>query len=222
MLPHFFFDWWFAPWGYAVNAPGHLPLAADLLGQRDGYRLWCEQARVTADLPETFDAGWQVVLGANDSELIATARLFAGLLAAREHNQSALAELPFADRKWCVSVAATQPLRSCEDVAYAAGDSIEVRGMFELARRLEHGFSGLWSRLRLILSPALAARVDSLLLDAAPAAESAGTSSTRAQRCWTLCRARVSSADMNGQNDADTNDASDDGELEDDHPVTLT
>jgi hypothetical protein len=37
MLPHFFFDWWFAPWGYAINAPGQLPLAADLLGQRDGY-----------------------------------------------------------------------------------------------------------------------------------------------------------------------------------------
>jgi hypothetical protein len=214
MLPDFFFDWWFAPWGYAVNAPEQLPLAADLLGQRDGYRLWCEQAGVTVDLPEAFDAGWQVVPGANDLNLTATARLFAGLLVAREHNQLVLAELPFADRKWCVSVAATQPLRSCQDVAYAADDSIEVRGMFELARRLEQGFPGLWSRLRLILAPAFAARIDSLL-QAASTAESAGAS-MRAQRCWALCRARASSADMNGPNDES------DGEYEDDHTATVT
>lgn len=209
MLPDSFFDWWFAPWAYADNVHGHFSLAVDWLGQRDAYRLWCEQVDVTADLPASLDPGWHVVAGDTGLELTATARLFAGLIAAREHNQSVLGELAFADRKWCVSIAATQPLRGYRDAPYAAEDSIEARGLFELARRLEQGFPGLWSRVRLMLPPALVARVDNLLEAALAAAENTDASSMRSQRCWTLCRARVSSA------------IADRGEYEDDGAVTM-
>jgi hypothetical protein len=190
MLPHFFFEWWFAPWDYAGDAPGRLPLPADRLAQRDGYRLWCEQARVPADLPAEFDPAWQVAATGDGNELIATARLFAGLLAAREHDQQALGALAFADRKWCISIAATQPLRSAGELPYAAEDGIELRGLVELARRLEQGFPGMWPRLRLMLPPAPASRTEALLEAVLPAPE---TSAVRAQRCWTLCRNRAAS-----------------------------
>ncbi|MEN3293144.1 MAG: hypothetical protein V7642_2397 [Burkholderiales bacterium] len=197
MLPDSFFDWWFAPWDYAVNAAPGLPFSGDWLGQRDAYRLWCAQAQVTADLPAGFDPGWLLVAGDSGPELTATARLFAGLIAAREHNQSVLGQLAFPDRKWCVSIAATQPLRGCPDVPFAGDDSIEVRGLFELARRLEQRFPGLWSRVRLLLEPTLVVRVEDLLKVSLAAAENADASSMRAQRCWALCRVRVSNMEIN-------------------------
>jgi hypothetical protein len=216
MLPDYFFDWWFAPWAYALEAAGQPPLSEDWLGQRDGYRLWCAQAHVAADLPASLDPGWHVVAGDTAPELTATARLFAGLIAAREHNQSVLGELAFADRKWCVSIAATQPVRGCQETPYAEDDSIEVRGLFELARRLDQRFPGLWSRLRLMLDPALGARVDSLLDVALAAAENSDASSMRALRCWMLCRVRVSSAEPA------MTIAGGRGEYEDDGAVTMT
>jgi hypothetical protein len=197
MLPDSFFEWWFTPWAYAVNASAQMPAPPDWLGQRDGYRIWCKQAGVPADLPAHLDPGWHVVTGDGPPEMMATARLFAGLIAAREHNQSVLGELAFADRKWCVSIAATQPLRGWQEAPYAADDPIEVRGMFEMARRVEQRFNGLWSRLRLIVPPAIASRVDSLLEVAGVGAENADASAARAQRCWTMCRARVSSTNTN-------------------------
>src|SRR3990167_9934149 len=113
MLPHAFVDWWFAPWSYAHAGAAHLPLAADHAGRRDGYRLWCEQAGIAADIPGNFDPAWSDAVCRDGTQLIAGARLFAGLIAAREHEQRLLDALAFSERKWCVSVAATQPLQRC-------------------------------------------------------------------------------------------------------------
>jgi hypothetical protein len=68
--------------------------------------------------------------------------------------------------------------------------------MFEIARRIEQRFDGIWARLRLIIPPELASRVDSLLEVALAGMESADASATRVQRCWTMCRTRVSSINM--------------------------
>jgi hypothetical protein len=202
MLPQPFFNWWFAPWTYASNVRVRLPFASDWLGQRDGYRMWCEQTKVAADLPERFDPAWHVAMADGGAELIAIARLFAGLIAAREHNQAVLGQLAFADRKWCVSIAATQPLRGCRELPYGPEDAIEVRGLLELARRLEPAFPGLWSRLRLMLPAAICDRVEELL-EPALAAENAEVSAVRAQRCWTLCRGRLATAAPLDENVAD-------------------
>lgn len=186
MLPHAFVDWWFAPWSYAHRVDAHLPLAADRLGQRDGYRLWCDRTGIAADLPGNFDPAWSDAVCTDGSQLKATARLFAGLMAARDHEQPVLDALPFAERKWCISIAATQPLLRCRQARYSTADAIEVRGLVELARRLKNGFPGLWPRLRLMLPAGEAAQVDRLL-DTAVATAS-DTSAVRAQRCWRLCR----------------------------------
>jgi hypothetical protein len=194
MLSHAFIEWWFNPWACAGSAPEWPLPAADTLGRRDAYRLWCAQALVVADLPPRFALPWHILAGLSGTELAATARLFAGLVAARDHQQAVLGELAVRDRKWCISIAATQPLRRAQDVPYTAQDGIEVRGLVELARRLEVAFPGLWSRLRLTLGPALAARVDALAPAAmASAAEDAAgvAASTRAARCWTLCHAHA-------------------------------
>lgn len=186
MLPHAFVDWWFAPWAYAHRAHAQLPLAADRLGQRDGYRLWCDRTGIAADLPGNFDPAWSDAVCTDGPQLMATARLFAGLMAAREHEQAVLDALPFAERKWCISIAATQPLLRCRQARYGTAESIEVRGLVELARRLKNGFPGLWPRLRLMLPSGEAEQVDRLL-DTAVATTS-DTSAVRAQRCWRLCR----------------------------------
>lgn len=186
MLPHAFVDWWFAPWSYADGGDAALPLAADQLGQRDGYRLWCDQSGIAADFPGSFDPAWSAAVCADRTELMATARLFAGLMAAREHEHPVLDALPFAERKWCMSIAATQPLVRCRQAQYGKDESIEVRGLVELARRLTNGFPGLWPRLRLMLPAGEAAQVDRLLGTAVATASDA--SAVRAQRCWRLCR----------------------------------
>jgi hypothetical protein len=193
MLPNAFIDWWFNPWECAAPAREWPLPAADALGRRDAYRLWCAHAAVVADLPQRFAPFWHVLAGMSGTELTATARLFAGLIAAREHQQAVLGELAFEHRKWCISIAATQPLRSAQGATYTAQDGIEVRGMVELAHRLERGFPGLWSRLRLTLDPALTARVERLAQSVVACAvdEAAATATSRVARCWTLCRLRA-------------------------------
>ncbi|OGB25906.1 MAG: hypothetical protein A3I66_12050 [Burkholderiales bacterium RIFCSPLOWO2_02_FULL_57_36] len=193
MLPPTFLDWWFAPWAHASGRTPCLPSAIDQLGRRDGYRLWCAEAGIDPDIPLHFDPAWHIAATADGTEFIATARLFAGLLAARDHDQAVLGALPFADRKWCVSIAATQPLQRCSHVRYDGGESIEVRGMVELARRLEHGFPGLWGRLRLTLPIALADKVDRLRHEAVAMELKLDACATRAQRCWQHCRNRAES-----------------------------
>lgn len=195
MLPSSFFDWWFSPWAYAADPELRLPLALDRFAQRDGYRLWCSLADVDPDLPPHFHAGWSIAVTSGGTEFIAAARLFAGLMAAREHDQTMLGQLTFEDHKWCVSVAATQPIIRCPQVEYAPDESIEVCGLVELARRLESGFPGLWSRLRLTLPRGLVDKVTVRLRDAAIATVESDAALIRAQRCWRMCTTRIESKD---------------------------
>ncbi|MDB5772250.1 MAG: hypothetical protein JWM42_2624 [Burkholderia sp.] len=197
MLPDSFLDWWFAPWGYAKDAPPYSALVADYMGQRDSYHLWCAQADVAANFPERFDPEWHATVTDDGSELVEAARLFAGLIAARRHDQTVLKQLQFDDRRWCLGIATTQPLDGCE-LPFAEDDPVEVRGLVELARRLEYGFPGIWSRLRLTLPAALAGRVGQLLGAALETGERAAAS-RRAQRCWSLCRARAARAALQFQ-----------------------
>ncbi|WP_156396904.1 hypothetical protein [Noviherbaspirillum sp. Root189] len=136
MLSSVFIDWWFEPWVYAERAVPALHPAAAQAGRRDAYRIWCEQACVAPDLPKQFDPAWQIAAVDSAAELVGAARPFAGLIAARQHDTAVLDELEFDDRKWCISVAATQPLVGCRDV-FADEDTIELRGLCEIARRLD-------------------------------------------------------------------------------------
>jgi len=193
MLPDLFIDWWFMPWAYARHAGA--PFGPDLLSRRDGYALWCAQAGVAPAVPDRFDPGWQVAMLREPQALARAATLFGGLVAAREQDQATLAQLPLADRRWCMSVAVTQPLKSCRGLAVADDDTRpQTRGLIELARRLEPGFPGMWSRLRLLLAPALAQRIDALL-PAAQAAAPPEASPVRAQRCWQICATRAQAED---------------------------
>lgn len=196
MLPDFFFDWWFSPWEYAPDRGPQMPLVQDRLGQRDSYRFWCKHAHIPADLPDQFDPAWHIATMVNGEELVAVARLFGGLFAARAHDHTLLSVLPFADRKWCVSVAAIQPLRASTGIYYTPEDSIDIRGLVELACHLEQGFPGLWGRLKLLLPPTLTGRVAQLLAAAQEAAPA--TSTARIQRCWILCRSHVTGDEMQG------------------------
>ncbi len=191
MLPDAFIDWWFTPWSYATSIPAHLPPAADLLARRDQYGLWCAEAGVRTDFPVDFDPGWQVAAVRAGPELRKAAELFGGLIAARAQDQSVLGRLLIADRRWCMSIAITQPLKACREVPFQPADPVEVRGLTELARRLEHGFPGIWPRLRLLLPEPQAHRVDTLLPAALAETEPAAGSAVRAQRCWHMCRVRA-------------------------------
>lgn len=164
--------------------------SADLIAKRDGYRLWCEQAGVRADFPERFNPSWHVAMVDKGAKLISTARLFAGILAARCHDEASLRQLKVADRKWCMSIALTQPLKACCGEQIGEGD-IETRGLAELSCRLEAGFPGMWSRLRLLLPEETAARLDSLMPDARSSGGEQAASEARAQRCWLFCQGRV-------------------------------
>jgi hypothetical protein len=190
MLPSTFVDWWFAPWrdGVAAPQPEHM---RDRLGQRDGYRLWCAQARIAPDLPARFDPAWHAAASAGP-QLLATARLYAGLIAAREHDTGALAALPPEQRLWCLRTASTQPLARCGHAAYDDADTLEARGLAELACHLEHGFPGLWPRLRLALPAGLNECVAQLL--AARPEHAAMPDPARPQRCWQMCRRRCDDA----------------------------
>ncbi|SFV13953.1 hypothetical protein [Pseudoduganella namucuonensis] len=193
MLSDAFIDWWFSPWRYAAGGPALPALAADPLAERDQYGDWCAAAGLRADMPGDFDPGWQVAAVDTAHLLRRAAALFGGLVAARAQDQPVLGHLSIADRRWCMSIALTQPLKGCGDVPFHPGDPVEVRGLTELARRVEHGFPGIWARLRLSLPEPLADRVDTLL-PAAPAFHAAtAASELRVQRCWQLCHARAAS-----------------------------
>jgi hypothetical protein len=197
MLSQSFFDWWFAPWNYAAYLPDSMLQAKDQLGLRDGYRLWCKQVQINADLPMQFDPSWNIAICTSADQLLLTAQLFAGLIAARENDTAALQTLPFADRKWCMRTAATQPLRRCCPISYTVDEAIEIRGLVELAVHLEPRCAGMWSRLRLMLEPALVDRIDPLMLATLAQAPDIEDSAARAQRCWRMCRNRVD-VTMNG------------------------
>lgn len=184
-----FLDWWFNPWDYAVDLvtpPAHMH---DALARRDGYRPWCRQAGLAADLPLRCAAGWSALAESDGQALLATAQLFGGLLAARQQQGAALAELAPAQRAWCLRTAALQPLVSYGEAQYLPADTLALRGLSELAHHLEHGFPGLWPRLRLLLPDDARSRIAQLraALDGAPPPAGA----LRVQRCWRMCRERV-------------------------------
>lgn len=188
-----FFDWWYAPWDYAAQSEhGPISADADLLARRDGYRLWCDAARVMADFPPSFDPLWSIAATDDAGQFATSLALFAGVIAAREHNNRILDQLGFADRKWCISLASTQPLRRAGKSESDDGESIELQGAVELAVRLQSGFRGLWSRLRLLLTPQQAEQIGKLLPHANTLA--AGVGVARAQRCWRMCSGRARSA----------------------------
>ncbi|QGZ42144.1 hypothetical protein IP92_05458 [Pseudoduganella flava] len=174
-----FVDWWHTPWRlpYAPQAWPDGAAPAGELARRHGYRLWCDAAGVPAALPATFDPQWQAMARCDGPALETAAGLYGGLLAARERDHAALARLPLAQRRWCMSVALTQPL-----TALVPGLAGTDRGLAELAAALAAGFPGLWPRLRLLLPPEQTAHI-------APAG--AAAASPRLARCWRLCAERA-------------------------------
>jgi hypothetical protein len=189
-----FLDWWFAPWSYLseVRLPG---LSDALVARRDAYRQWCAAAGAVPDLPCDFDAQWQIAALHHASQLSACALLFGGLFAARAHDAELLNSLPRDERAWCMSVSLVQPLMACTanlpDVADGIVD-VEVRGLAELAWRLEQGFPGMWSRLRGLVAGTRADTVDRLLLRSRTAGTLESVAARRrAQRCWRICCART-------------------------------
>lgn len=185
-----FLDWWFAPWSYL--APAALPGLSDApVARRDAYRAWCAAAGAVAALPPHFDAQWQIAAVRRERQLSDCARLFGGLFAARAHDAGALNKLPRAEQAWCRSISLAQPLVACATDLPDAADA-EVRGLAELAWRLERDFPGMWSRLRLLVPAAHAEAVGRALERgrAAGGRESAAAM-RRAQRCWRICRERA-------------------------------
>lgn len=193
MLSDAFFKWWFEPWTYARESSAHLPMAGDELARRDGYRLWCKEANVQPDFPPQFDPAWSAVATMDSEELTGAARLFAGLIAVRAFDQAVLHALSMDDRRWCASIAATQPLSGVRAVCGAATDAVEIRGLAELAARLEREFPGMWSRLRLLLPDASGKRVDELLANHRHLGEVTASAMARALRCWRFCCTRATS-----------------------------
>lgn len=179
-----FLAWWFAPWDLGGAQPGFAQ-GASALARRHGYRLWCEAARVPADLPPAWDSGWQMVAMSDAGMLRRAARLYAAMLAARSARPALLAELPLTERRWCMGVALTQPLQALTEPQAASG--LEAWGVAELAGALEAGFTGLWPRLRRVL--------DTDTIDVA-AAVLPPAAATRQLRCWRMCLERAARFDM--------------------------
>lgn len=206
-----FIDWWFSPWHYAldgaVDATAGPVAMHDDLARRDGYRLWCQRAGIAADLPQQGDAAWQALAETDGAALLATARLFGGLLAARQQQTGALAELAPAQRAWCLRTAALQPLVSHGAPLYQPATSLAVRGLTELAYHLHSTAPGVWPRQALALPTETRQPVDQLLQalhEQAPEA-AAPAGATRVLRCWRMCRDRVyDGADVDADTDADT------------------
>lgn len=191
-----FLDWWLAPWQLA-HAPALWPNGAGEpgpLARRHGYRMWCDAAGVPADLPERFEPVWQGLAALDSTALDEAACLYAGLLAARAHDAGQLALLPLAQRRWCMSVAQTQPLVALSapvQPGHAGQDALVQRGLAELARALADGFPGLWPRLRLLVPPG---RLLSLAGDGPGTAQipvTAPAALARVSRCWSLCAAHA-------------------------------
>jgi len=189
-----FIDWWFSPWSYGdvegrsggfATALSSLT-ASDTLARRDAYRLWCAELKVVAELPPSFDPAWSLAATADAKEFGATLRLFGAVIAAGGRDEALLGELPFNDRKWCMSIASTQALVAGPRPAA----SLAERGALELKERLEAEFYGLWSRLRMLLAPAMRAVIDKQTADSrrAPLGSSVVA---RWQRCWRLCSERA-------------------------------
>ncbi|MFS2007999.1 hypothetical protein ACEN9F_30770 [Duganella sp. CT11-25] len=187
-LPDAFVDWWFAPWRAAPDRSPHAAMTG-ALSLRDGYRLWCAQLDLAPGLPPSFDPAWAEAAGTDPAALGPAARLFGGLLAARTQDAAALAKLSAAERGWCLRTAATQPLACYGRESYVASDTLELRGLCELACHLQAAFPGLWPRLRAGLDAATTARIADLLA-AMPLPLGAATAA-RVRRCWLLCRARA-------------------------------
>ncbi|WP_326940515.1 hypothetical protein [Actimicrobium sp. GrIS 1.19] len=188
-MPDGFVDWWFAPWSYA-SAATHASADADLVGRRDAYRDWCASMEVPGEFPLQFDPGWHCAVSTDGAELQHTAALFMGLIAARSADQAALSSLSLADRRWCLSIAATQPLQAFAVAHPDSDDTLAGCGLAELAIRLEQGFPGLWPRLRLTLPGELRTAVGLRADNRWPDADHVGRAARRSQRCWRLCRQR--------------------------------
>lgn len=184
MLTESFIDWWFAPWRLQTTTT----TCEDLLAQRDGYRLWCEQHAIAADLPSQFDAGWVIAASSDCEKLCATARLFAGVMVARTHEITSLNSLTKAERKWCVSVASTQPMPISIKPAVRTGLSLTALGLAELAWRLQLSFPGIWPRLQLLLQTELRESLNHAL---AETEAFSNLTMQRAQRCWQVCQLKV-------------------------------
>lgn len=185
-----FLDWWFSPWALGGETPAFAQ-GASVLARRHGYRLWCDAAAIPADLPPAFDSGWQIAARTDTGLLRHAARLYAAMLAVRIGRQAALTALPPAERRWCMGIAATQPLQALAQPEPAT--ALETWGLAELAGALDAGFAGIWPRLQIVLDavpgagePAVA-RVEGI---AAPAA------AARRLRCWRLCFDRAASTDI--------------------------
>ncbi len=189
MLTNTFLDWWFSPWSYSRTGLSDLE-ARSLLSRRDGYRLWCAQLDVPADLPRQLDPAWEVVAFSDTNALITAARLFAGLVAIHRRGDPVIDSLSFSDRKWCLGIASIQPLRSRQQFLFQSEMSAEVSGLTTLAWYLRRDFPGMWNRLRLLLPPALSAEVN-YHLQIPMTEEHRGPPVTRIQRCWRLCRERA-------------------------------
>lgn len=194
-----FVDWWFAPWELApaAGATGARP-APDLLGLRDGYRRWCAQAGMPAALPARADLRWAALASLDGAELEAAARLLGGLFAARSPLAPALAGLAADERLWCAGVASLQPLpRAPWRPATGSEGGPAATGLAWLALCLEHGFPGLWPRLRLRLNPTLRGAAERCLADGADTLGDAALA--RLAHCWSLCVLRVRGADPTHQ-----------------------
>ena len=202
MLSAEFIDWWFAPWhGNASVAAVHatpIGMDADLLGQRDGYRNWCKQAAITSELPQQFDPQWCDTALIDPGVLQRAAELFMGLIAARQPLQThraTLNRLRVEDRKWCLSLATTQLLPAyCVDHP-DADDSLMVRGLAEVALRLNAGFVGLWPRLRMRLPTTQQAAVDLRTQNSWADLATIQRAAIRSQRCWRIC---IQRSEVNG------------------------
>jgi len=181
-----FLDWWFAP-----SPPGGVPPAfaqgAGPLARRHGYRLWCEAAGIPADLPPAFDSGWQVAAQTDAALVRRAASLYAAMLAVRTGRQAQLTALPPGERRWCMGIAATQPLQPLTTAD--AATPLETWGLAELAAALDAGFAGVWPRLRIVLQMADPDIARNTAI-ATPAA------ATRRLRCWGLCLERAAHTDM--------------------------
>ena len=192
MLSDAFIDWWFAPWRYAIT-PSLSAVNEDLVSQRDGYRNWCAQAAVPSELPPQFDPHWSSAAVSNADLLTQSASLFMGLIAARQPlkaQQQTLNLLAFDDRKWCLSLAATQLLPAYAVDHPDSDEDCAIRGMSELAIRLNSGFPGLWSRLQMMLLEADRAAVQLRVQNNWADHDVIARSATRSQRCWRLCLQR--------------------------------
>ncbi|MGI4846684.1 MAG: hypothetical protein ACRYGK_00865 [Janthinobacterium lividum] len=205
-----FLQWWFEPWEYAQPWPGDMALPQGLVGRRDGYAMWCRQAGVQADFPNRIEGLWQAAAIGEAALLEQVATLFAGLLAARENDLKALQGLDAAQRRWCMSVAALQPLLSLASGTLADGTraSLLQRGLLEIRAWLDSGFAGMWSRLRHVLPIETASELDLQPAAARPAGELSAAAIKRAQRCWQLCTDRAQATLEEETFDADNSGSS--------------